>query len=105
MVPEIRDAIRALKAYKDTIYWFPKKEEAEGRILEMMSGLEAILQMAIKASRKLPSDRLFLSEGTITDTSEYHFSVFHVHKSYQVCRALWKVTGSTHETNQSSSSS
>lgn len=52
-VKEVRAAIKALKAYKDSIYWFPKEEEAKGGIYEMMGGLEAILQTAIKTSRKL----------------------------------------------------
>lgn len=73
-VPEVRNAIRALKAYKDAIYWFPKEEEAKGGVHEMMSGLEYILQAAINASRKLPSGKLTCSEEeTTTDTSEYQF--------------------------------
>ena len=68
---EIRSAIRALKSYRDSIYWFPKEEEAEGGIQEMMSGLESILQTAIKASRRLPSDKTILPEETVTETSEY----------------------------------
>ena len=37
----------------------------------MMSGLESILQTAIKASRRLPSDKTILPEETVTETSEY----------------------------------
>jgi hypothetical protein len=72
-VSEIRAAIRALRAYKDAIYWFPKEEEAEGGIHEMMGGLEVILQAAIKTSRKLPPNSPLLSEEA---TTELHTSVY-----------------------------
>lgn len=72
-VPEIQNAIRALRAYRDAIYWFPKEEEAEGGIREMMSGLEYILQTAIKACRKLPSGKPILPEKSATDAGEYQY--------------------------------
>lgn len=43
----------------------------EGDIQELMSGLEDILQTAVKASRKLSSDKPMFSEETVIDTSEY----------------------------------
>ncbi|KAH0826063.1 hypothetical protein J3R83DRAFT_5787 [Lanmaoa asiatica] len=72
-VSEIRAAIRALRAYKDAIYWFPKEEDAEGGIHEMMGGLEAVLQTAIKTARKLPLNTPLVSEeaGTDPGTSGY----------------------------------
>ncbi|KAH0834614.1 P-loop containing nucleoside triphosphate hydrolase protein [Lanmaoa asiatica] len=72
-ISEIRAAIRALRAYKDAIYWFPKEEDAEGGIHEMMGGLEAVLQTAIKTARKLPLNTPLVSEeaGTDPGTSGY----------------------------------
>ncbi|KAG9308933.1 P-loop containing nucleoside triphosphate hydrolase protein [Chiua virens] len=63
---EVRSAIKALKAYKDAIYWFPKEEEEEGGVVEMMCGLEEVLQTAIKASRKLPPNKRMLPEEDVT---------------------------------------
>ncbi|KAG9318996.1 P-loop containing nucleoside triphosphate hydrolase protein [Chiua virens] len=67
---EVRAAIKALHAYKDAIYWFPKEEEAEDGVREMMGGLEAILQTAINTARKLPRGTLLLPEeaGTESDS-------------------------------------
>lgn len=72
-VSEIRFAIKALKAYKDAIYWFPKEEEAEGGIHEMMGGLEAVLQTMIRTTRKLPLNTPLVSEDSGMDlrTSGY----------------------------------
>lgn len=59
-----------MKAYRDATYWFPKEDEAEGGINEMMTGLEDVLQKAIKVSRKLPSDSVIIPE-TMADASGY----------------------------------
>ncbi|KAF8431211.1 hypothetical protein L210DRAFT_934667 [Boletus edulis BED1] len=50
---------------------FPKEEEMDGGVQEMMSGLEDILQTAIKTSRKLPASKSVTSEEAVTDSSEH----------------------------------
>ncbi|KAG0693279.1 hypothetical protein DFH29DRAFT_1007453, partial [Suillus ampliporus] len=54
----LRDATKAVKAYRDAVAWFPKEEERPDGVAEQEEFLKTVVVTAVAKARKLPKEKV-----------------------------------------------
>jgi hypothetical protein len=65
----LRNASKAVKAYRDDIAWFPKEKEMLNGVVEHEEFLKEVVITTVAKARKVPRDKLIdVSESESMDT-------------------------------------